>query len=217
MRLRRAGCTSRGPLNGNVRASDFRVAADNAKSPPDMRSQLLDELRQECEHTLEARADRYLRIRHHGIISNTSFATASAECIDLFRDGHFYGAISLSQSVGEALVRHMCKMSGWRPAKRYEENVRKLVERNVIDDRFAQKFLELWERRDDYHHLNAGVETGRDALERLALSKVQVLAEIERRVFAFSIKDGQIVLHYPKFWTASENDHISVYLRRPTV
>jgi hypothetical protein len=90
------------------------------------RHRLIKEFEAGCQAFASERVDRYLRAQHHGIVADTPFAPASAECIDLFRDGHFYGAISLSQAVGEALVRHMCRSNQWKPAENFEENVRTL-------------------------------------------------------------------------------------------
>ncbi len=62
------------------------------------RMRLAEMMRQDLAATIDARIDRYLSVEHHSIIPLTSFAGASSECIDLFRDGHFYGAVSLSLS-----------------------------------------------------------------------------------------------------------------------
>ena len=193
------------------------MASDNRTNLAALHRQLVSELVQECQHGAEERVARYLSIRHHGIVASTEFAAASAECIDLFRDGHYYGAISLSQAVGEALVRHMCKCSGWRPAENFEENVHTLKRRGVIDNEVESRLVRLWERRDDYHHLNTSVATERHTLEELALTKVRDLADIERWVFGFSTKDGQLVLHRPKFWPGGSVNSVPVYLRRPMV
>jgi hypothetical protein len=48
---------------------------------------LIGELVAECHSFAGERIDRYLEARHHGIVGDTPFAPASAECIDLFRDG----------------------------------------------------------------------------------------------------------------------------------
>ena len=108
------------------------------------RHRLMSELAGDCQARAGERVDRYLRAQHHGIIADTPFAPASAECIDLFRDGHFYGAISLSQAVGEALVRHMCRSNQWKPAENFEENVGKLRQRNFIDDAIDAALRRLW-------------------------------------------------------------------------
>jgi len=120
-------------------------------TPEDLtrREHLADTLRQEFDGTLNARIDRYLRAEHHPIVANTSFAAASSECVELFRDGHFYGAISLAQAVGEALVRHMCTSHSFRPAGDFEENVRLLRQRQFIDDSFLDLCHHLWQTRHD--------------------------------------------------------------------
>ena len=71
--------------------------------------QLEDDLRQEFEQTIKDRIRRYLSVKPHGIIPNAKFAVASSECSLLFRDGHFYGCIALSQAVAEALVKYICE------------------------------------------------------------------------------------------------------------
>jgi hypothetical protein len=52
-----------------------------------------DSIHQGDEQTLSVRAERYLKIKPHGIIPFTPFAPPSSECGLLFRDGHFYGAL----------------------------------------------------------------------------------------------------------------------------
>jgi len=181
------------------------------------RVRLIAELRQECEATATERVDRYLRASHHGIVANTPFAPASAECIDLFRDAHFYGSISLSQAVGEAIVRYMCRSNQWRPAENFEENVSTLRRRGFIDDDIQKQLLDLWEKRDDYHHLNGSVETDRATLEQLAFAKIRALATIEAWVFSYSFADSALVLRFPQYWPKTGQDRVAVFLRNPTV
>jgi len=71
-----------------------------------------DSLKQELEQTLSSRVQRYLKVKPHGIVPYTQFAPVSAECALLFRDGHFYGCIALSQAVAEAIVRFLCQKNG---------------------------------------------------------------------------------------------------------
>ena len=153
------------------------------------RIRLVDQLLADCQSLVSERVERYLRVRHHGIVAVTPFAPASTECIELFRDGHYYGAISLSQAVGEALVRHMCRSNKWKPAENFENNVRKLRERGFVDSAVGGELLRLWEKRDDYHHLNPTVVRDRQALEDLALAKIRALSEVERFVFPWSPSD----------------------------
>ena len=174
------------------------------------------ELREDFESTLDQRVARSLQVQRHPMIANTHFASASSECMQLFRDGRFYGCIALAQAVAEALARFLCQRKRWRPAKNYEQNIRRLFEREFISDGLRQWFDQIWERRDDYHHLNPGVMTDREELEKLALEKVNLLNEIEKEIFAFRIaKDGSAILEHPEYWDwdASGDGFIDVYLR----
>jgi len=78
-----------------------------------------DSIEQEFEQTLSSRVQRYLKVKPHGIVPYTKFASVSAECALLFRDGHFYGCIALSQAVAEAIVRFLCQKNGWKPKKEF--------------------------------------------------------------------------------------------------
>ena len=180
---------------------------------------LIKDLVAEGEALASERVDRYLSARYHGIVADTPFAPASAECLKLFRDGHYYGTISLSQAVGEALVRHMCRSNQWKPAENFEENVRKLKQRDFIDPSIEAALLRLWDKRDDYHHLNPTVARGRGELESLALAKIQALGEVERFVFAWSAseKPGAIKLLRPQYWPDKKDSRVSVFLRNPSV
>jgi hypothetical protein len=177
------------------------------------RVHLADALRQEFDGTLNARVDRYLRAEHHPIIANTSFAAASSECVELFRDAHFYGAISLSQAVGEALVRHMCVSHSFRPTGDFEENVRLLRQRRFIDDPFRKLCSRLWEKRHDYHHLNPSIATQLSRLEAIALEKVRTLGEMERWVFDYTVHEGKLNPRRPQYWRSVEPGKLEVFLR----
>ena len=183
------------------------------------RERLIRELVTDCRSLASERVERYLRAQHHGIVADTPFAPASAECIELFRDGHYYGAISLSQAVGEALARHMCRSNRWKPAENFEENVRKLRQRNFIDETIGAHLLRLWEKRDDLHHLNPRVARDRAELEELALTKIQALGEVERFVFAWEPSEtpGAIRLLRPQYWPGQRDGNVGVFLRNPSV
>jgi hypothetical protein len=172
-----------------------------------------DGIKQEFEQTLSSRVERYLKVKPHGIVPLTEFAPVSAECALLFRDGHFYGAIALSQAVAEAIAKFLCQKNGWKPKKNFEENVAKLETRQFISKDMREKFLLLWEKRDDYHHLNPTIETDRQKLAALAYEKVLLLKEIESEVFKFSIVDGKLVPENRKYWALQPNSTIPVYLR----
>ncbi len=172
-----------------------------------------DSIKQEFEQTLSSRVERYLKVKPHGIVPFTVFAPVSAESTLLFRDGHFYGCIALSQAVAEAITKFLCQKNGWKPKKNFEENVKKLQVRKFISEDIKNKLLQIWEKRDDYHHLNATIETDRKKLEDLAYDKILLLKEIESEVFKFSIVDGKIVPKNRKYWDLRENGTAPVFLK----
>lgn len=177
------------------------------------RTELANNLRDSFLATLDARVERYLQIGHHPIVSNTPFAAASSECIDLFRDGHYYGAISLSQAVGEAVVRHMCQCNGWRPSSDFERNVRQLLKRGFIEHELADLCATLWKQRHDFHHLNATVPTELSKLEAVAAEKVRTLAQIEGWTFHYAILEGKVKPTRPQYWRQSAGDTVMTFLR----
>jgi len=172
-----------------------------------------DGIKQEFQQTLSSRVERYLKVKPHGIVPLTEFAPVSAECALIFRDGHFYGAIALPQEVAEAIAKFLCQKNGWKPKKSFEENVAKLEARQFISNDTKQRFLSLWEKRDDYHHLNPTIETDRQKLEALAHEKVSLLKEIESEVFELSIVDGKLVPKNKKYWALQSNGAVPVFLK----
>ena len=75
------------------------------------------------------------------------------------------------------------------------------------------RFLRIWEKRDDYHHVNSTIETDRNKLEALAYEKVLLLKEIEAEVFKFSIVDGKLLPENRKYWDVQSNGKVPVFLK----
>ena len=172
-------------------------------------------IRAEFEATVHQRVRRYLEINHHNIVANpkdTKFASVSTECIDLFRDGYFYGCISLSQTVTEALSKFLCERNGFRPKKDFETNISKLRKKGFIDETTEENFKEIWKERNDYHHLNNSVEIQLVKLEQIAKLKIQTLAKIEKSIFDYSVNNGKIKPSNPQYWDF-ENGYTKVFLR----
>ena len=176
------------------------------------RQRIEDSLRLDFEATLPQRVSRHLQVKPCPIIPNTHFAKASVECAALYQDGHFYGAIALAQAVAEALVKFLCQRHKWRPGKVFEKNVDKLSKMCVVSDELKGRLLAIWEHRDDYHHLNAAVETDRQTLEELAGGKSSHLAKVESEVFRSSSVDDKLVLGDPRLWDVSDG-LANVFLR----
>ena len=177
------------------------------------RQQLADSLEQDFIGTLNERISRYQELDFIKVTPNAHFASVSAECILLYRDGYFLACIALCQAVAEAIVRLICKRSKFTSiSDDYEENVRKLRNRKIKPD-CNQLFEEIWVGRDDYHHLNPGIPTERNKLQEIARSKIITLHKIESIVFEFAIKDGAILPKYPKYWDINKDGLINVFLR----
>lgn len=178
------------------------------------KAQAKDTLNRMFELTLDARTERWCEIKPHNIIPNSHFAAVSAECYELYRDGHFYGAISLSQSVAEALLRFLCEKNGIEPdEERYWENIKKLKKLGLGDE-LLKLFRAIRQARNDYHHLNPAIEIDRQALGVLAKEKLQTLQAIESEIFAYTTNEGKINPKNPQYWDVSTtNNMMEVYLR----
>jgi len=162
-------------------------------------------MREEFEYLLPKKIQRLSRLDTAWLIPNHHFASASAECISLFLDGHFYGCISLLQAVSEATVRFLCKKNKYQPSSNYERNVGTLLKRGFISSHLSNYFLKIWEKRDDYHHLNDTVLKDRQALEILAEQKINLLHKIQQEIFHFNIREGMIVPRNPKYWDTADD------------
>lgn len=170
-----------------------------------------DGLRQGFELSLPDRVARYLEIEPHAILPYHHFSPVSAECVDLYRNAHFYGCISLVQAVAEALVKFLCERNGWKPDRKYEKNIKRLSRRGFLSTDLHAWLLDIWERRDDYHHLNPDIEQDMEALQELARHKLEMLCQAEKVVFDFEIKDGCIVPKNPKYWEIRADRTMPVY------
>lgn len=175
------------------------------------RVQTKDTLKQMFELTLDERIERHLEVKPHGIIPNSHFAAVSAECYSLYQDGHYYGTISLTQAVAEALLRFLCEKNELEVSSP-ENNVGKLKKKSMISASLAGLFSNIRKNRDDYHHLNPQIEQDRQKLAALAKEKLTDLRDIEKELFAYTTNNGKLVPKYQKYWDQTGNT-IPVFLR----
>ncbi len=160
-----------------------------------------DDLKGDFDFTLNDRVTRYLELDFIKITPNTHFASISAECIRLYRDGYYLACIALSQALAEALVRFMCDRSQFASiSKHFEENVEKLRKRRIKPD-CSKMLMEIWEGRDDYHHLEPTIPADRIKLQEIAKGKIILFHKVEAEVFA-----------YPKYWDIA-NGSANAFLR----
>jgi hypothetical protein len=106
----------------------------------------------------------------------------------------------------------MCDVDFKKHDKVFEKNVEKLHTRKVISDKLRKSLLKIWDRRDDYHHLNSNIKIDRRTLESLAKEKAHLLVEVESQIFEFRVTNGRIFPKYPKYWKIN-NNKMDVFLR----
>ena len=177
------------------------------------RAELEHTLKGECLGSISDRVSRYLELNFTEVTPNEQpFAPISAECIRLYRDGHFFACIALCQAVAEAIVRFLCTKTGFKADKVFERNIGTLRRRKVKPD-CSELLEEIWEGRDDYHHLNPKVPTERGKLQAIAKSKMIALHSVESEVFAFEWIGGAIKPKHPKYWPKTRNGLLNVFLR----
>lgn len=178
------------------------------------RKELEEALRQDFEASVSDRVDRYLRIHVPGIIPYKHFALPFEECEKLFRDGHYYGCIALTQAVAEAVVRHIWATNQRsRKRKKFKAMVGKLHRRELITRKVKKCLLKIWEGRNDYHHLNPTIGPDTDhpdvheelarhqaKLQRLARVKTRLLNKVVAEAFHWSVDAGKLVPEKSKYW-----------------
>lgn len=176
------------------------------------RSQLRDDLRQACEQTLDSRIDRYLEINHQGIIGNHYFATASSECINLYRDGHFIATVMATQAVNEGILKFLDERNSIKAGK-HSELMEALLSRNIISQECADASEKIWGSfRCDVHHMNPKVASL--PFPQLAKQNLQYLAVVEREVFAVDFNNqGKLIPKQTKYWDVQEDGTVQVFLR----
>ncbi len=189
------------------------------RKPTDVirREQVKEALRSSLEDTIEARLDRYLEVDHQGIVANHHFAAASAQCIDLYRDGYFLSAVMVSQAVNEGICRFVLQRNGRKvPEKPTQGCLRKAITKlandAVISQPLAHASERIWDSfRNDVHHMKP--EVAQMCFRNLAKRNLQDLAIIEKEVFGVRIESGRLIPHHPQYWDLQPNGTVPAFLR----
>lgn len=150
----------------------------------------------------------------HLIIPNHYFSYVSSECQLLYENGYFYGCIALCQCVAEALARFMYeKWTGKPPADKFGANVHKMEVEDVQPDvRNLLKDIYGGEQRNDFHHLNKTIPTEYDKLRSIATNKIDLLNQVESKVFEYNITKKGMEYKYPQYWENAIGSN-NVFLR----
>jgi hypothetical protein len=177
------------------------------------------DLRASFGATIERRVDRQLHSNVHPIICSDFFSEASSECREMYVAGHYYGCISLVQSVAEGLAKFIAgknnlasKYSRDKSGVYQEERVGKLVEAGFISANLEKAFMAIvGTDRDQIHHMNRNVETDNEKLEARAREVLCALYEIESEIFAYTNTPGEgITPLNPQYWPKPDDDGIAV-------
>ena len=176
------------------------------------RKQMQDALRSSLEQSIDKRVDRYLEIDHQWIIGNHHFSAASAECLELYRDGYFISTVMVSHAVNEGILKFVAKRNSIN-RESHEQLIEDLINKNVISKDCAKASKRIWGSfRNDVHHMNPKVAT--IPFEVLAKRNLQDLSVIEREVFGVGIDNGKLVPDQPKYWDVQNDGTVPAFLRR---
>jgi len=192
------------------------MSDDLSDADKDRHEYLKNSILDEVQRTLDDRACRLAQVDKLGIVPCGVFGAPSAECIELFRDGHYYGCISLVQSVTEAIVRHvwqvkLCKKKA--AAGEFDSNLASLHKKGLISDEVKTTMSTIWADRNTFHHLALSLSKEVRDLEQLAAEKLRLLGDVEKHFFGYDIERGTLKPHKPELWDIQPDGNTLVYVR----
>lgn len=191
------------------------TAQEDRQPALDKQREIEESIKSEVLNTLPDRAARFLEVHGMFLVPYGPFAAPSAECVEQFRDGHYFGCIALTQAVMEAIVRHVWQVKLKKKPNQegsFEKNLEALHKKKFVTDEWKNKLDQMWADRNTFHHLRPAVLTEQRALEDLARSALKLLDQLEREFFGFTIRDGMVVPNHPEYWSIKEGESL-VYLR----
>lgn len=179
------------------------------------RQRIEDSIKDEVLGTLSDRAERFLQVRGAFLVPDGPFAAPSVECIKLFRDGHYYGCIALTQAVVEAIIRHIWQIRLKKKPRQegaFLRNVEDLYKAKIVSSVWKSQLCEMWTERNSFHHLRPSVETDEKKLEDIAERTLKLLSDLEQQFYGFQIQDGMLVPTHPEYWK-TRNGEALVFAR----
>ena len=164
--------------------------------------------------TLDDKVRRRSNAPVHQVLPSEWFAPASRECRDMFVDGHFYGCISLVQSVAEGISRFVAFKNAVRDPGHHISRCAMLKKRGFISLEAYKAFKSIeGGDRNHYHHLNAEIERDRSKLESRATECMQALRQIESDVFEWQVGEGGTMkVKNPQYWTFTDGKYVATHI-----
>jgi hypothetical protein len=185
---------------------------------PDIPQEIKRRMVAEALHARDAaffvqRVDRYVEISHQPVTPYHHFSKASAECIDLYTDGHFISTVMVAQSVAEGISKFVAERNGIHFTKRTNAShlVNRLAKLGIVSRQYKEAVSRLWERRDDVHHMKPDI--GSIHFAELARGSIQDLAVIEREIFDCGLVNGAFSPVNRKYWDIGPDGRAPVFLR----
>lgn len=182
------------------------------------RLQLKEDLKSECLGSIDAKIDRWLEIEHQEIIGGHHFASASSECIKLYRDGYFIGTVMMSHAINEGIINFVAERNNIDRQKTADikktikELIVELKGNNLISTNCADASLAIWKSfRADVHHMNPSVS--KINFPKLAQLNIKNLSFIENEIFGCDYPNGVLLPHQPKYWDKNAGGMIETWLR----
>lgn len=177
-----------------------------------------ESIESQCMSSIEEKINRYLEIEHQGIIGGHYFAPASSECLYLYRDGYFIGAVMMSHAINEGIIKFVAERNGIErqkadgTTKTIAELIDEFREKGTISNACADASMGIWKSfRADIHHMNPTVAS--IDFQKLAQRNLKHLSAIEREIFDFKVNNGAIVPSQPKYWDIKADGTTTVFLR----
>lgn len=182
------------------------------------RLRVKESIEEQCRGQIEDKISRYLEVEHQGIISGHYFARVSSECIYLYRDGYFIGAVMMSHAINEGIIKFMAERNNIKRGKDNgnTKSIANLIdefhEKGLLSDASADASMAICKSfRADIHHMNPKV--GELDFQELAQQNLKRLATIEREIFYFKIDNGIIDPKHPKYWDINADGTATAFLR----
>jgi hypothetical protein len=184
----------------------------------------MDDERRQCvrqillsifQQSLDERVDRSLSVNHQRITGNHHFAHASAECLDLYRDGYFLSCVMVTQAVGEGIAKFVAERNAIarQNGEKNQTLVCRLRQHNIVSTAFEDAFCRIQGSfRNDYHHMNPPI--GEHDHRVIAERNIRDLAILESEVFeCHGGPDGTLVPAKQQYWDLGPDGTIPVYAR----
>lgn len=182
------------------------------------RIRLRENIESQHKSSIDEKITRYLEIEHQGIIGGHYFANASSECIYLYRDGYFIGAVMMSHAINEGIIKFIAernsisRQKGNGDTKTIEGLINEFKEKRIISNDCAESSTKIWKSfRADIHHMNPTVS--KIDFPKTAQQNLKCLSTIEREIFGHDINSGAMAAHQPKYWDINKDGTTTTFLR----